>query len=249
MLNKQNVTTVFFVWLALSACGTAQIPVSPATPSGIPSSSPTASATVTSTVTVTPLPLETATITPTATPLPICTPGESIGSAANGSLPGYIDILNVSTKLQGSNLTVIFTMSWLPEQIMIDRNILGYGSAEIAWGVAIDVDNEPSTGSSIALTNSGYGYEYALQTINIKQGEERQGDIQSLFSDQTRVWEYYLDGSSGISDPGKLKVSIDTATLTLSGNIKGITRESYLHFFAVYFPTATQQMADELCQR
>ncbi|MBI2331683.1 MAG: hypothetical protein HYU84_05915 [Chloroflexi bacterium] len=155
----------------------------------------------------------------------------------------------MSTKLKGSSLTAVFSMSWLPDEIGIDRNVLGYGSAEIAWGVAIDVDNDPSTGTSIPLTDSGYGYEYALQAANYKEGDEQHGDIQSLFSDKTHVWEYFLDGSSGIYNAAKIKTDKDTATLTLSGDVKGISQNSYLHFFAVYFPTDTQQLMDELCQR
>lgn len=140
-------------------------------------------------------------------------------------------------------------MSWLPDKIGINRDILGYGSAEIAWGVAIDADNDPNTGASIPLTGSGFGYEYALQAVNYKEGEEQQGDIQSLFSDKTDVWEYYEDGSSATVSAGKIKVDIGAATLSLSGNIQGISKESYLHYYAIYFPTNTKQLVEELCQR
>ena len=249
MPNRRNLVTFLIACLTLSGCGIGQTPIPTAAPSNTPPSSATPAPTNTSTATSTPIAPVTATITPTATPLPVCNPGETVAGAANGSLPGYIDIMNVSTKLKGSNLTVVFTMSWLPDEIGIDRNILGYGSAEIAWGVAIDTDNDPNTGSPISLIGSGYGYEYALQAVNYKEGDERQGDIQSLFNEKTQVWEYFIDGSSNINSAGKIQVKKDIATLTLSGDIKGISRESYLHFFAVYFPTAAQQLTDELCRR
>lgn len=250
MLKKQYITIAFLACSVLSACITRQTQIPTPLPSFTPPSSPTSiPATETAISTSTSEIVETATAAATATPLPICNPGKTVESGANGSIPSYIDILNASTKLSGSHLTVTFAMNWLPDQIMIDRNILAYGSAEIAWGVAVDVDNDPGTGSSIALTNSGYGYEYVLQAVNFKEGDEKQGDIQSLFNDKTSVWETFPDGSSTIHNTGKFKVDTATASITLNGDIKGIKKDSYLHFFAVYYPTASQQMTDELCQR
>ena len=249
MLNKQTLLFAAITCLILSSCNTRQASLPTPLPSYTPRSTATFPVTETSTPTSTPEAAGTATITPTATPQPICTPNEVIESASNGSLPSYIDIQKVSTKLSGSDLTVTFTMNWLPDQIMIDRNILGYGTAEIAWGVAVDVDNDPNTGTSVSLTNSGFGYEYILQAVNFKEEEEQQGDIQTLFSDKTNVWEIFADGSSAISEAGKIKVDTATASITLSGNINGIKKDSYLYFFAVYFPTASQQMTDEICKR
>ncbi|GAB4569862.1 MAG: hypothetical protein Fur0017_15420 [Anaerolineales bacterium] len=250
MLNKPNFIIFFIVCLFPLACGTKQGQIPTPLPSYTPPNTATASL-IPEILEPTSAPeiVETSTITPTATPLPVCNPGTSVESEANSSLPGYIDILNVSTKLNRSQLTVTFTMSWLPDAIGINRDIISFGSAEIAWGVAVDVDNDPATGSSISLIDSGYGYEYALQAINYKQGEEQQGDIETLFTDKIHIWEYFLDGSSNTISVGKMKVDTSAATLTLSGNIKDITRNSYLHFFAVYFPTDKKQLTDELCQR
>ena len=250
MLNRKNTLFLLPLFLLLASCGFNRATVPTPLPSYTPPSSPT-SPPVTETVapTSTLEIVETATVTATATPPPVCKPGKTIENGANGSLPSYIDVLKVSTQLSGSKLTVTFTMNWLPEQIMIDRNILSYGATEIAWGVAIDTDNDPNTGSPNFLSNSGYGYEYILQAVNFKEGDELQGDIQTLFNEKTNVWELFLDGSNNIHAPGKIKVDTATASLTLSGDIKGITKESYLHFFAVYFPTASQQMLDEICSR
>ena len=249
MLNKLPSAIVIFICLALTACSSRPDTLPTPLPSYTPRSTATFPVTETAVPTLTPEKLETPTIIPTATPLPVCSSNEVVESPSNGSLPSYVDVLKVSTKLSGSNLSVTFTMNWLPDQIMIDRNILPYGATEIAWGVAIDTDNDPNTGSAIPHTNSGYGYEYILQAVNFKEGDELQGDIQTLFSDKTNVWEMFPDGSNTIQTPGKIKVDTATASLTLSGNIKGITKNSYLHFFAVYFPTASQQMTDELCKR
>lgn len=250
MLSKQTIITALVVCFFMSACGTRLVQIPTPLPSYTPPpSSPTPAIAETIAPTSTPGIVETATPTPTATPLPVCNPGRLLENGSNGSLPSYIDILNASTKISGRNLTVTFAMNWLPEQITIDRNILAFDSAEIAWGVAIDVDNDPATGAAIPLTSSGYGYEYLLQAINFKQGDEQQGDLQTLFNDKVHVWEVYPEGNSAILTSGKIEVDTATASITLSGAINGIQKDSYLHFFAVYFPTATQQMTEELCRR
>lgn len=251
MPRKQTILTALVLCLLITACSTRRAQIPTPLPSYTPPPSSPTSFVVSETIapTSTPEIVETATPMATATPPPVCNPGKVIENGANGSLPSYIDILNASTKIRGKNLTVTFTMNWLPERIMIDRNILTFGSAEIAWGAAIDVDNDPATGASIPLTNSGYGYEYILQAINFKQEDEQQSDLQTLFKNKVHVWEVFPDGSSTILNTGKIEVDTATASITLSGSINGIQKDSYLHFFAVYFPTATQQMTEELCTR
>ena len=250
MLNKKNIFLLLIFGIILSGCGFNRTSIPTPLPTYTQPSSPTSPpATETALPTSTLEFITTATNIATATPPPVCQAGETIESTTNGSLPSYIDIVKVSTKLSGSKFSVTFTMNWLPDQIMIDRNILGYGATEIAWGVAIDIDNDPTTGYSIPLTTSGYGYDYVLQAVNFKEGEEVQGDLQTLFSDKVNVWEVFADGSNAILSQGKIKVDTATASITLSGEIKGIKKESYLHFFAIYFPTASQQLTDEICQR
>ena len=234
------------VCIALTGC--APPPPAP-TPFPTYTSLPTHTPTLTPTITSTPEPTGTATETPTPTPPPVCNPGVTVESAEDNSLPGYIDILNVSTKLKGSNLTVVFTMSWLPTEILINRSILSYGSPEVGWGVAIDTDNDPTTGGASFFSNSGYGYEYVLQSLNYKQSDEIPGDIQSLFENQTNLWKFGSDGSFSIFNSGKIQVDEAAGTLTLNAAIKGISKNSYLHFFAVYYPKDNATLTDEICKR
>jgi len=246
MRNKKDIITFLAFCLILSGCAP-QMP----TPTPFPTytSLPTHTPTITPTITFTPEATATPTETPTPLPPPVCNPGVIVESAENNSLPGYIDILNVSTKLKGSTLTATFTLSWLPTEILIDRNILAYGSPEVGWGVAIDTDNDPTTGGSSFFSKSGYGYEYILQALNYKQGEEYPGDLQTLFSDKTNLWKSYSDGSFDIISTGKIKVNETEGTLTLSANIKGISKNSYLYFFALYYPSDAKPIIDEICSR
>lgn len=250
MQNKKHKFLVVIISATLAGCGLNRAPLPTPLPTYTqPSTSTSVPFTETAISTSTPEVAATSTTAVTATPLPVCNPGKTIESTTNGSLPSYIDIVKVSTKLSGSKFSVTFTMNWLPDEIMIDRNILGYGATEIAWGVAIDIDNDPNTGSSVPLTSSGYGYDYVLQAANFKEGEETQDSLQTLFSDKTNVWEIFSDGSNTVHSSGEIKVDTATASLTLSGDIKGIKKDSYLQFFAIYFPTASQQLTDEICQR
>lgn len=234
--------------LVLLLVGCAPPPPSP-TPFPTYTSLPTHTPTFTPTITLTPEATSTSTQTPTPLPPPVCTPGVTVSSAEDNSLPGYIDILDVSTKLKGSNLTVVFRLSWLPTEILINRSILSEGSPEVGWGVAIDTDNDPTTGGASFFSGSGYGYEYILQSLNYKQGEEIPDDIGTLFKNQTSLWSFTEDGSFNVTNSGKIQVNESENTLTLSAVVKNIKKNSYLHFFAVYYPKDNVPLTDEICNR
>lgn len=243
------------LWIGLCFALTGCRVFAPPPPTPLPSFTPPPQTPTRPTKTLTPAPTfpfalkasATPTLSLTETP-PQCRLDETIVSPPNGSLPNQIDILKVAAKLSGGKLFVTFTMNWLPDQLVIDRDILDYGAAEIAWGVAIDVDNDPASGGAIPLIQSGYGYDYILQAANFKEGEEQQGDLQTLFQDKVRLWEA-TDGGVSVLRSGKFKADIATASITLSADIKGIKKDSYFHFFATYFPSASQQMTDQVCAR
>ncbi len=227
--------------LALSGCGPGQLFGPTVTPTPAITSTPTLTPTATATLT----PTATATLTPT--PVPVCNPNTTVQGAMDNDLPGYIDILDVSTTLVGTKLTVVFTVREIPDKITIDRNSLEPGYNDIAWGVAVDTDNSPDTGEPAGFIYSGYGYEYFLLALNFKSGSERSGTIQNLFRNKTNVWKAEESGRISSGAAGTLVVDQNAKTITLSGYIKGITPDSYLHFFTLY--NDTKQIVDELCRR
>lgn len=238
MNTKTIAACLITVGLLTSGCGPGQLLGPTITPSPTPTSTPT------STPTRTPTPVPTATLTPT--PVPVCNPGNVVQGSTDTDLPGYMDIVRVSTTLEAKTLTVVFTLREIPEEITIDRDSLERGRPEIAWGVAVDTDNDPATGGENFLAEGGYGYEYILQAFNFKQGAERKGSIENLFRLETHVWKVT---AQGISSVGTGKIDVDTVakTITLSGNIGGITPESYLHFFS--FLQDTDPLSDQICRR
>ena len=242
---KNPIRSIFLIFVLLtvllSGCAPAPPPIPPTfTPSPIP---PTF--TPEPTATNTPVPPSP---TPTATPLPICNPNASIKGASNEDMPEYLDILNVSSTLDGTTLTVVFTLQEIPDEITINSDTLQQGQYEIAWGVAIDTDNNPDTGGAGLLQNSGYGYEYSLQAFNIKFGNESTGSVQNLFQNHnSKVWAFGEDGKSSTVADATFDVKQEAKTITLKADIPEITEDSYLHFFTYYGIQGV--FMDEICQR
>lgn len=204
----------------------------------------------------TPTPTLTPFVLPTSTASPICHPGTTVQGKLDYNLPGYINILNVSTTLVGEKLTVVFTVRDIPESITINRGTII--RPDIAWGVAIDVDNNSHTGgNTFPPTSLGYGYDFILQARNSRDGPQTEmtGSIQELFEKQTFIWEYLPDYKNihGLSLSGKILVDQTNKTITISsiddhiGNIRGITPNSYLHFFA--YDYSANEPVTQLCQR
>lgn len=240
--NRRYIITALSMTVALLlACRLGQSPA-------VPTTTPTETATLTSIPTATLLP--TATIPPsstvTSTPAPVCHPNYIIQGETDEALPGYIDMLGVATRLDGTRLAVMFIMRDIPEKITIHKENVEPTTMETAWGVAIDTDNDPDTGLTPFMTGAAGGYEYVLQAYNIKDGPERSGTIQDLFRNQTSIW-ITKENNNGWreSTPGSITVDREAKTIILSGNIKGITLDSYLYFFTASMDR--EYVTDEIC--
>ena len=242
-MKTQVALTILIVFL-LSACAPGQAFGPTITPS--PTITNTPSPVPTSTSTLTPEPTSTPTLTPT--PEPICHPNASVGDREDEDIPAHLDLLNVSSTLDGTELTVVFTVRDIPEEITINDENLKEGYYEIAWGVAIDADNNPDTGGKGFLRETGYGYEYALQGFNIKFGNQQSGKLQDLIKgNNVKVWQLNEDNSSRTIGNATIDVNEEEKTITLKGNIDGITEDSHLHFFTFYGVNGF--FMDEICQR
>jgi len=240
---KAIVISVLVFSLLLSGCGPGQLFGPTTTASPTITNTPTPTSTPTPTATFTP----TATVTFTPTPKPVCNPNTTVQGAKDNALPEYIDMISVSTMMKGINLTVVFTVREIPEEITINKNALKTGNREIAWGIAIDIDNNPDTGMSPFMANSVSGYDTILQAFNFKQGSEKSGAIQDLFRNKTFVWKSEGGGIMSSRGSGKITVDLNANTITISGSINGVKPDSYLYFFT--FVKETDLFIDEICQR
>ena len=195
-------------------------------------------------------PINTPTYTPTYTPTieSDCIPDSIVQGEVNDAIPGYIDIISVSTNLVGPDLTAVFSLREVPQEITVNNNNLYQGEPEIGWGVAIDTDNNPNTGVDVDWIMSGYGYESILLAFNAKNGPERSGTIQDIFQDKVDVY-FKVGNTMTRVFPGIINVDPDAKTLTLRGEIIGITSNSSLFFFTFQNNGNFNTIEDYLCQR
>ena len=64
--------------------------------------------------------------------------------------------------------------------------------------------------------------------------EPETGSIENLF--ESNVWQVFKDSSQTIGS-AKLSINYDNNTITLSGNIPGITKDSNLYFVSNSYDT------------
>ncbi|MCK5667382.1 MAG: hypothetical protein KAI17_28035, partial [Thiotrichaceae bacterium] len=178
----------------------------------------------------------------TPTPEPVCKPGTTIQGALDNRIIGHFDMLSVSTALDGITLTAVFTLRDIPDVITINADFVREKCPDQGWVVYIDTDNNPDTGS--VYSRGSVGHEYSLQASNSNHEAERSGSIEDLFRDETYVWIHSNRGSYS-GDSGRTIVDQEAKTITLIGDIEGITPESRLHFYT-YSPSV--QTEDFLCQ-
>ena len=151
----------------------------------------------------------------------------------------HIDITEVETSLSGERLTVVFHLRDLPETLRFNRTEHGQGTMEYEWEVAIDADNDRSTGPG--------GFDTLLSAYHIAflshkgAAADTTSPIEEML--EASVWETRPDGSTSPFADADLAVSAEEDTITIAGYIPGITSESRLAFsaFDVQFPRDTDQ--------
>ena len=170
-----------------------------------------------------------------------CTPRGTYIDSEGDTTFDFLDILRVETLLEGENLTVTFFLANVPEEITI--NSASEGSGEYSWGVEIDVDQNPDTGTSGHQSMSGRaGIDYDLSLFHFSWGEEKTGPIENVMAHDAAVWKPSPDGGMTSSSRENFTVNYDLNTITLKGRIPGINEGSFL-----YFHTAKDMPGDSLC--
>ncbi len=168
---------------------------------------------------------------------PIVTPGQTVLDATADVPAAHIDIIEVNSSLSEEILTVVFQLRDVPETLTFDRTGVPEHAPEYKWEVSIDVDNDRTTGS--------YGFDYALSAMHFVF--PRAGGINTIAAIdapgvlQTNTWDLDQHESMTI-EWGRLEVSAENNTITLSGKVPGITAESRLAFGAVDFLGGTEEV-------
>ena len=151
-------------------------------------------------------------------------PGDSVTDAASDVAAAHIDITEISSSLSGESLTVVFHLRDLPESLTFNRTEHGQGTMEYSWEVAVDVDNDRSTGPG--------GFDALLSAYHVVRASEKRRDTTAAAGEILRasVWEIHANGFTSAFVGASLEVSAEADTITLVGVIPGITSESRLAF-------------------
>ena len=155
-------------------------------------------------------------------------PGDTLTDTVSDVPAAHIDITEVETFLSGESLTVVFHLKDLPETLRFNRTEHGEGSKEYEWEVAIDADNDRSTGPG--------GFDYLLTAYHIAflSHEGTDADTIAPIGEllEASVWKIHPGGSTRTLADADLSVSAEKETITIVGVIPGITSESRLTFSA-----------------
>ncbi len=165
-------------------------------------------------------------------------PNQTIADSPEEKLPPYIDFVRISTAVAGETLAVIFHVRDLPDDIAQGGVGADGDDSTYGWSVSIDVD--PSNGSG----HPGFDYQlsatYSLRWQDIEGSGSEPGDGPL----QAFVWERFSDAFRQLEE-GAIVLSPRADSVTLIGDIPGITDDSRLVFNAFVAPNNSEYI---LCQ-
>jgi hypothetical protein len=242
--------------LLFSGCGPGQAFGPTVTPiptsTSVPTSTlvPTSTSTPTQMPTATEIPTITPTVTFTPTPVQVCNPGAVVTSDSDNSLPGYLDIIQVSTKLEGNRLFVTLTLRDTPEKFMVNSPDVPDRTNEFEWGVDVDTDNDPATGNINNFTVNTLGIEYFMRTgyfPTSKSPKEVLFRSAIAYVDVAQLRPIYLPLMKSLTT--KVVVDIKQKTITFNGVIPNINKNSHLTFYAKQAISANETLFKTLCYR
>ena len=166
-----------------------------------------------------------------------CTPGDTYFDKEGDTDIKHIDILKAETDLENETLTCVIYLEDISSEITVNRTNIEKNMLEYSWAVYVDVDNNTTTGMSWGFL----GADYVMSIMKFAFGEEEKTGPIDLLA-QTNIWKFEDDSMANYN---KLDVSIDydMNTITLVGDIPGITNDSILYFYALDY-----QETDTLCE-
>ena len=173
-----------------------------------------------------------------------CSPGQTIADPANDVSPAHIDVTSLDTSLNGQTLQATFQMRDVPSQLTFDRTGVPRNSLEYEWSVYVDVDNDPQTGSP---WTDDKGAEYALSAMHFVYTPNSPVSKPIPQGVQVNTWRYDSSGWSYLA-AATLTADSQSDTMTLVGNIPGITSTSRLFFLTYdYNPGDVAQQDTSSC--
>lgn len=168
---------------------------------------------------------------PTETPIPPTPtrpPKKEITDASEEYLPGYLDVLSVNYYLIGETLVAELVLRDLPETLTFSRPHVKVNRMEYKWDIFVDLDNDPSTGSTIvgqegADINLAAAYFLFEESVPVEDRIENMVQVNLMETDQNGPGWSFVERAELIVDPEK-------NTLILKGKVPGISEESRIFF-------------------
>ena len=162
--------------------------------------------------------------------------GETVTDGVSDDLAAHIDVTAVSTALAVETLAVIFHLRDLPQSLVFDRTGVDRRVVEYYWKVLIDLDRNPETGT--------VGFEYALSASHAVQSHSEGSNAAASIGSKLQAGTWKTHGGDGYiqHEEATVVVSADANTITLVGNIPGITPDARLEFESHDFLEGTERI-------
>jgi len=156
-------------------------------------------------------------------------PGQTVSDGVTDTLPAYMDIIEVSTTLDGETLAVVFHLRDLPETLEFNREGVRDDMLEYLWSVSIDVDNDRTTGGYL-------GDEYTMSASRFRPPSLGDAAVHLPVEEAVQANSWQMDATgAALLGHASIEVSSEANTITLVGDIPGITSASRLEFEAYDF--------------
>ena len=168
----------------------------------------------------------------------IISPGQTVIDGITETLLAYMDIIEISTTLTGETLAVVFHLRDVPETLEFNRKDVAEDLLEYNWMVSIDADNDAETGDFL-------GDDYSLSASHFVHPSSSGEAVHLPLSQglQANSWQMEAGGAAVYLSSISIEVSNVENTITLTGDIPGITSQSRLVFETYDFLEGSEQIA------
>ncbi len=165
-------------------------------------------------------------------------PGQTVSDGVTDTLPAHMDITQVSTTLTGETLAVVFHLRDIPETLEFNREGVRETMLEYLWSVSIDVDNDRETGGYLED-------EYRMSASRFRHSSSGGAAVHLPVEEAVQANSWKMDPGGGGAEylsEISIEVSSEENTITLVGDIPGITSQSRLEFETYDFRNGYEQV-------
>ena len=181
-------------------------------------------------------------------------PGQSAIDPPDEDVPSYVDIVKVESNLEGETLSAVFYLRELPEELEFNRKGIHLSegrhedadseaqfSIEYLWHVHIDADGDSDGSTGFSFFKS----EYTLMAYYFSDKDSEPAVRPVGDAIQIMLFEKDPDNPTNANEVGRVKPSLSLSfsheedTITLTGEVPGISAESYLQFETMDFLMTT----------